>query len=90
MGAGASVYADVETTRVTKLITAISGDKNDGRFSALKELSELCDQDDYKLPLIERGQLLPILVKILSETGDIPDDQHVVEICQGHTRQDFL
>ena len=80
MGAGASV-SEGETTRVTNLIAVISGDKNDGRLSALNELSKLCDQDDYKMPLIERGQLLPVLVKILSETGDISDDQIEAAKC---------
>ena len=80
MGAGASV-SDQETVRVQKLIEVISGDKHNGRLSALKELTNLCDQNDYKIPLIERGNLLPILVKILSETGDVSEDQAEAAKC---------
>ena len=80
MGAGASV-SEGETTRVTNLITVIDGDKKEGRLTALQELSKLCDQDDYKMPLIERGQLLTVLMKILSETGDIFDDQIEAAKC---------
>ena len=69
MGAGASV-SDEETVRVMKLIANISGEKNEQRLSALLELSKLCGQDGYKMPLID-GKLLPALVKLLSETGDI-------------------
>ena len=80
MGAGASV-SDEETVRVTKLIAVISGEKNDERFPALQELSEIWSQDDYKMPLIERGNVLPVLVKILSESEDISDDQLGVLDC---------
>lgn len=89
MGAGASI-SDDETVRVTNLITAISGDKNDGRLSALQELSKLCDLDEYKMPLIERGKLLPALVKILSETGDISDDQIEVAKCCWYLSRRFF
>ena len=70
-----------ETIRLGHLIAVISVDKMDGRLSALKELTKLCDQDDYKMPLIERGKLLPALVKILSETGDISADQAEATTC---------
>ena len=88
MGAGASV-SDEETVRVTKLIAYISGDKNEERLSALKELVKLCDQDGYKMPLIERGMLLPVLIKILSETGDTTIDQNEAVTCCWYLSRTF-
>ena len=80
MGAGASVSED-KTVQITNVIAVVSGDKNDARLSALKELTKFCDQDDYKMPLIEQGKLLPLLVKILTETGEISEDQTETAKC---------
>ena len=70
------------TVRIKNLIAVISDNENDERLSALEELSNLCyDQDDYIMPLIESGNILPILVKILLETGEISDEQTKAAEC---------
>ena len=70
-----------EAIRLGHLIAVISSDRMEGRLSALQELTRLCDQDGYKLSLIERGHLLPALVKILSESGVVSADQAEAATC---------
>jgi len=72
-----------EAIRLGHLIAVIRNDRMDGRLSALQELSRLCDQHDgyKKMSLIERDNLLPALVKILSESGTVSADQAEAATC---------
>ena len=67
--------------RMDHLIAVISSDKRVRRLPALQELTTLCDQDDYKMLLVERDHLLPVLVNILSESGMVSADQAEAATC---------
>ena len=81
MGSGASTAAD-EKIRIGKLVTQISQlTEGPERINLLQEVWKLCDDDHYKLPLVEQSNLLTILVTILNEAGEINEDKRLAAGC---------
>ena len=73
MGSGASsIGTDAQREHVAELFRTVqSGAATLARQAALKELAQLCDNDDYKGPLVSNG-LLELLEDLLEE--NTPED----------------
>ena len=84
MGSGASTSASAaeEKIRASRIISQV-GEQTEGpeRIDLLKELWKLCDDDNYKLPLVEESDLLKILLTILNEIGEINEDKRLAASC---------
>ena len=78
MGSGASVGTDRQREHVSVLLRTVQSTATASateRQAALVELADLCDDDDYKGPLVSHG-LLTILEQVLEE--ETPDDGNVI------------
>ena len=82
MGAGASTTE--RTQKAAALVEILGGENNENRLSALQETEEIISSHTTQSPLsiIEEGDILPLLVKILAEEGNVTNHQEaVIRIC---------